>query len=102
MKKPICLKCQYLVWHGFLAECGLLLEKFLTAGNDELFDEYANAILTKNKEKEALLETQMDLDMEKRIEDKIITTLPYVVWKRKNVVKYHKNSPTTWKECPFR
>jgi len=102
MKKPICLNCEYLVWHGFLAECGLFLEKFLTSGNDELFNEWTNTIIMENKKKEAVLETQMDLDMEKRIEDKLITAFPYVVWKRRGVIKYHENAPTKWKDCPFR
>lgn len=98
MKKPMCLECRNLIWEGFYANCINILV------DDSLFEEaieLAEAKLEgKSKEEVAVIELQQDLRFEKSLANLLMAT-PYIVWKRKDKVKYYEHAPRTVEECPF-
>jgi hypothetical protein len=99
MSKPICLKCKNLVWEGFHANCLHILIPNSTF-NEAI--ELAEARLEHKPKKElAVIEQQQEIKFEKSLENQLMA-IPYIVWRRKNVIHYYQDAPKTEEECPFR
>jgi len=96
---PICLNCKNLIWNGFWAHCiNILID-------DSLFSEVMELTEAKRDsgtENELVVkEQQQEIRFEKSLANQLLT-IPYIVWKRKNITKYYEHAPKTINECPFR
>ena len=91
---PICLECECLCWNGFWAQCINVLMPESTIDEALELAEFEEPI---SKE---IGEIKQDERFGKSLEN-MLMTIPYIVWKRKNVVYYDQHPPKTWDECPF-
>jgi hypothetical protein len=68
-----------------------------------IFDEsikVAETRLTDGEQAAKELESRREEEFENSL-GFILMGIPYIVWKRKNLVKYYDGAPRTPEECPF-
>ena len=96
-RKPMCLKCDCLVWSGFHANCVNILmpESTFTEAIEE-----AEAHIKHGEVYSKMLRERHDREFEKSVESMLMAT-PYIVWRRKGVIRYYEHAPKTRSECPY-